>query len=88
MSFTFDTIVLCLRWYPINSGVLFLLALDIIFFADLILSEIGFSNKTGILFFKKLTVCFSCNWLGVATITASNFFVSFINEKNNSNSVI
>ena len=26
---------------------------------ELILSEIGFSNNTGIFFFKKLTVCFS-----------------------------
>mgnify|MGYP001358917548 CR=1 FL=1 len=59
ISLTLETIELCLRWYPISNGVLFFLERSIIFFADLILSEIGFSNKTGIFFFKKLTVCFS-----------------------------
>ena len=53
MSFTLETIELCRRWYPINNGVLFLLALLIIFFADWMLSEIGFSNRTGILFFNN-----------------------------------
>ena len=58
----------------INNGVLFLFELSTILRADLILSEIGFSNSTGIFNFKKLIVCFSCNWFGVAIITASGFF--------------
>ena len=55
---------------------MFLFALLIIFFADLILSEIGFSNKTGIFEFKNCTVSVSCKTFGVATTTASGLSLS------------
>ena len=47
--------------YSINNDVVFFFYLIIIFFADLILSEVGVSRRTGIFFFNRLIVCFSCN---------------------------